>query len=152
MGDLPKDRGEPARAFSKRGVDFASPVYVKSGLRRKAPTDKAYTCVWPCFVTKAEHVELVNDLTTEAFLNTLNRFFCGRGLCTDIYSDNVTNFAGANYRLRELKGLFLSDAHIEQLQVNLNTFGVSWHFFPPRSPYFGGLWEAAMLRQCCPRV
>ncbi|XP_025407359.1 uncharacterized protein LOC112681309 [Sipha flava] len=144
MGDLPKSRVEPARAFSKCGVDFAGPVYVRSSLRRKSPIDKAYICVWICFVTKAIHIELVSSLTTEAFLNALNRFFDRRGICLDIYSDNATNFVGANRQLQELKELFLSKAHLEKLQNTLNKFGTRWHFIPPRSPHFGGLWKAAV--------
>jgi len=61
MGDLPKDRIEPARAFVKCGVDFGEPVYVKSSLRRKEPTYKAYICVWMYFVIKAVHIELVGN-------------------------------------------------------------------------------------------
>lgn len=68
MGDLPKDRIEPARAFIKCGANFAGPVRIKSSLRRKAPTYKGYICVWACFVTKAVHIELVGNLTTKAFL------------------------------------------------------------------------------------
>ncbi|XP_043496357.1 uncharacterized protein LOC122520328 [Polistes fuscatus] len=45
--------------------------------------------------TKAVHLELVNDLTTEAFLAALRRFMARRGKCSDIYSDNATNFVGA---------------------------------------------------------
>lgn len=144
MGDLPKSRVEPARAFSRCGVDFAGPVYVRSSLRRKSPTDKAYICLWVCFVTKAVHIELVSNLTTEAFLNALNRFFDRRGICTDIYSDNATNFVGANRQLQELKELFLSEVHREKLQNTLNKVGTRWHFIPPRSPHFGGLWEASV--------
>jgi len=144
MGDLPKDRVEPARAFAKCGVDFAGPVYVKSSLRRKAATYKAYICVWVCFVTKAVHVELVSSLTTEAFLNALNRFFDRRCVCTDIYSDNATNFVGANRNLQGLKQLFLSNDHQNKMQTSLNEIGVHWHFIPPRSPHFGGLWEASV--------
>jgi len=144
MGDLPKDRIEPARAFAKCGVDFVGPVYVKASLRRKAPTYKAYICVWVCFVTKAIHIELVGNLTTEAFLSTLNRFFVRRGLRTDIYSDNATNFVRANQRLQEFKMLFLSVGHQEKMQKTLNKLEVRWHFIPPRSPHFGRLWEASI--------
>ncbi|GBN38610.1 hypothetical protein AVEN_39522-1 [Araneus ventricosus] len=45
-------------------------------------------CVFLCFVSKAVHVEIVSDLISEAFINTLNRFFGRRGKCTKLYSDN----------------------------------------------------------------
>jgi len=144
MGDLPKVRVEPSRAFSKVGVDFAGPFYIKASLRRNAPTNKAYACIWVCLATKAVHVEVVGDLTTQAFLNALQRFCDRRGLCTDIYSDNATNFIGANRQLQELKALFLSKEHQNQVIDTTTKFGIQWHFIPPRSPHFGGLWEAAV--------
>lgn len=144
MGDLPKSRVEPARAFVRTGVDFAGPFYIKASLRRNAPINKAYACVFVCFTTKAVHMELVSDLTTRAFLNALQRFFDRRGLCTDIYSDNATNFVGARRELQELKNLFMTSEHQEQVQTTLSQSGIQWHFIPPRSPHFGGLWEAAI--------
>ncbi|XP_050059880.1 uncharacterized protein LOC126555421 [Aphis gossypii] len=108
MGDLPRDRIEPERAFKICGVDFAGPIMIKTSLRRNAPMTKAYICVFVCFVTKAIHVELVGDLTTNAFLSALRRFWSRRGICNTIYSDNGTNFVGANRQLKELRDLFLS--------------------------------------------
>jgi len=144
MGDLPKVRVEPSRAFSKVGVDFAGPFYIKASLRRNAPTNKAYACIWVCLATKADHVEVVGDLTAQAFLNAQQRFCDRRGLCTDIYSDNATNFIGANSQLQELKALFLSKEHQHQVNDATTKYGIQLHFIPPRSPHFGGLWEAAV--------
>lgn len=67
MGDLPRDRIEPERVYKICGVDFAGPIMIKSSLRRNAPMIKAYICVFVCFATKAVYVELVGDLTTNAF-------------------------------------------------------------------------------------
>ena len=51
---------------------------------------------------KAVHLELVSDLTTEAFIGSLNRLFSRRGKSQSIYSDNGKNFVGANRELNEL--------------------------------------------------
>ncbi|XP_025192036.1 uncharacterized protein LOC112592240 [Melanaphis sacchari] len=61
-----------------------------------------------------------------------------------IYSDNGTNFVGANQQLQELQNLFLSEQHKHQVQTFLTEIGVKWKFIPPRAPHFGGLWEAAV--------
>nr|XP_033204714.1 uncharacterized protein LOC117165426 [Bombus vancouverensis nearcticus] len=60
---------------------------------------------------KAVHIELVSDLTSEAFIAALRRFIARRGFCVTIYSDNGTNFVGANNELRELRNLLQSDDH-----------------------------------------
>ena len=56
---------------------------------------KIYAAIFVCFATKAVHIELVSDLTTEAFLAALRRFFSRRGFSSDIYSDKGINFMGA---------------------------------------------------------
>lgn len=94
-----------------------------------------------CLTTKAVHIEAVSDLTTKAFLNALSRFFDRRGKCIVIYSDNATNFVGANKKLKEIYQLFQSKQSQEDLQRNFTNNGVKWQFIPPRSPHFGGLWE-----------
>lgn len=144
MGDLPRDRIELERAFKICGVDFAGPIMIKLSLRRNAPMSKAYICVFICFATKAIHIELVGDLTTNAFLAALRRFWSRRGMCSTIYSDNGTNFVGANRQLQELRDLFLSKQHMDLVQEAVAEVGVKWQFIPPRAPHFGGLWEAAV--------
>ncbi len=73
-GDLPKDRIEPGRPFEVCGVDYAGSILVKSSLRRNAQPTKGHICVFVCFVTKAALLELVGDLSTNAFLAALRRF------------------------------------------------------------------------------
>ncbi|XP_030746816.1 uncharacterized protein LOC115875488 [Sitophilus oryzae] len=108
MGELPSSRIVPSRPFENCGVDYAGPFFVKSGTVRKPVITKAYLCVFICFATKAVHLELVVDLTTQAFLNCFKRFIARRGLCRNVYSDNATNFIGANNELTELSR-FLQD-------------------------------------------
>ncbi|XP_033218230.1 uncharacterized protein LOC117173697 [Belonocnema kinseyi] len=94
--------------------------------------------------TKAVHLELVSDLTTEAFIACLKRLFSRRGISKTIHSDNATNFVGASRELMELNKLFQSAEHNEMVQKFLANQTVTWKFIPPRSPHFGGLWKAAV--------
>lgn len=57
------------------------------------------------------------------------------------YSDNSTNFVGVN---RELKLLYLQHKRDYAKIINTMAEGLTWHFIPPNSPHFGGLWEAAV--------
>ena len=82
--------------FDQTGVDYAGPVYIKYGYVRKPTVIKAYVCVFISLSVKAVHLELVSDLTSEAFIATLRRFIsrCGKPSLT--WSDNGTNFVGAS--------------------------------------------------------
>ncbi|XP_046382360.1 uncharacterized protein LOC124153308 [Ischnura elegans] len=144
MGNLPRQTLEPTRPFLRCGVDYCGPIYVKTSRRRGSQPIKAYISVFVFFSTKAVHLELVGDLTTEAFLGALKRFTSRRGKCSDIYSDNGTHFVGANRELKDLKKVFSSKSHQERLHHYSSSQGINWHFIPPRSPHFGGLWEAAV--------
>ncbi|GFW22081.1 integrase catalytic domain-containing protein [Trichonephila clavipes] len=57
--------------------------------------------------SQAIHLEIVSDLTTEAFLAALKRFVDRRGRPIEIHSDNGRNFVSANNELRKIhKALF----------------------------------------------
>lgn len=43
-----------------------------------------------------------------------------------------------------MKKLFLSKEHQTKVNDEIAKHGIQWHFIPPRSPHFGGLWEAAV--------
>lgn len=94
--------------------------------------------------TKAAHLELVSDLTTESFIASLKRLFYRRGICRNIFLDNATNFVGANRELNDLYKLMQSNAHKETVNKFCNEQKINWNFIPPRSPHFGGLWESAV--------
>ncbi|GFV94982.1 uncharacterized protein TNCV_1029801 [Trichonephila clavipes] len=68
MGDLPTHRVTPSRPFSVCGVDYAGPINILRYRGRGAKTTKGYIALFVCFVTKALHLELVSDLTSEALL------------------------------------------------------------------------------------
>ena len=92
IGQLPMERVTPGCVFVRGWVDYAGPFLIKSGKVWKPAIFKAYACLFVSLAVKAIHVELVSDLTTEAFLATLRRFIARRGLPTFIWSDHGTNF------------------------------------------------------------
>ncbi|XP_061141400.1 ninein-like protein isoform X3 [Syngnathus typhle] len=96
---LPRDRVTESPPFEVTGVYFAGPLYVK--VKGHQPV-KAYTALFICAVTRAVHLELVSDQTTENFLLALKRFIARRGLCRIIYSDNAKTFKRADKDLKEV--------------------------------------------------
>ncbi|XP_033231540.1 uncharacterized protein LOC117182559, partial [Belonocnema kinseyi] len=144
MGNLPKNRLQSNRPFLNVGVDFCGPFFIKEKRHRNCNKVKAYVAVFICFVTKAVHLELVGDLTTESFIGCLKRFFSRRGKSQNIYSDHGTNFIGARNELKQLYDLIQSAQTDPKVQTYLSKERITWSFIPPRAPHMGGLWEASV--------
>lgn len=145
MGDLPADRINPAPAFVKTGVDYAGPMEIKVHTLRRAKLVKAYLCIFVCFVTKAVHIEVACDLTSNTFIAALTRFVSRRGIPTDIYLDNATNFVGASNQLNKLiKSLLSQESTKQQLHQMATDQMINFHFIPPSAPHHGGIWESAV--------
>ncbi|XP_071056121.1 uncharacterized protein [Onthophagus taurus] len=142
MGDLPRDRTSAIRPFYVVGIDFAGPFNSKDGKLRNRTIIKSYVCLFVCFATKAVHIEVVSDLSTDSFLNAFKRFVSRRGLCKRVYTDNATNFVGAKNYLNELKKVI--DYNNDKLERFCLRNNIDWQFIPARSPHFGGLWESAI--------
>lgn len=75
MGSLPAPRVQPSSPFIHTGVDFCGPFVLKERKFRNKNTIKVYVSIFVCFATKACHLEVVDNLTSEAFIAALERFF-----------------------------------------------------------------------------
>lgn len=141
MGSLPSPRVRPnTRPFVHVGVDYCGPFDVRASKGRGITSYKAYIAVFVCLTVKAVHIELVDGLTTEAFLAAFRRFVSRRGLPSDVYSDNGTNFVGAANELdRQFKQTVIENE--KNASEVLTNDRIKWHFIPPGSPHIGGIWE-----------
>ena len=126
MGNLPADRLVCSRPFQNVGIDYCGPFYIKEKRFRNTKKLKSYVAVYICFTTKAVHIELVSDLTTDAFIASLKRLFARRGKASMISSDNATNFVGASRELKELQGLINSASHKEKVNKYFEDNEVIW--------------------------
>ncbi|KAH8367006.1 hypothetical protein KR084_006482, partial [Drosophila pseudotakahashii] len=143
MSPLPGDRVRASRPFRISGVDYCGPFWVHYKIRGKKPHNM-YLAIFCCFSTKAVHLEVVSDLTTQAFLAALKRFNGRRGIAEKIYCDNATNFVGARNELYEIKASIYSTEAQKAIKTRKNAIERNFQFIPPRAPHFGGLWEAAV--------
>lgn len=143
MADLPSERVSPAPPFLNVGVDYCGPFMIRYPIRRSNPT-KHFVAIFVCLVTKAVHLELVNDLTSEAFLAAFKRFVARRGKPALVMCDNALNFVGAKRQLNEMQQLFLNQGFCDSVTRGAVEEGIEFRFIPARSPNFGGLWEAAV--------
>lgn len=130
MAPLPAARlASFERPFSCIGVDFFGPVTVKVG----RSTAKRWVALFTCMTIRAVHVEVAYSLSTESCISCFRRFVGRRGAPLEVYSDNGTNFIGAERVLREQIILGLAETF-----TNANT---KWYFNPPLAPHMGGVWE-----------
>lgn len=74
MGQLTVERVTPSRPFTNTGVDYAGPLYIKHGSTQSKIKVMCYVALFVCFATKAVHLELVHDLSSQAFIAALRRF------------------------------------------------------------------------------
>ncbi|XP_017473343.1 PREDICTED: uncharacterized protein LOC108364257 [Rhagoletis zephyria] len=101
--------------------------------------DKNLCSHFLCMASRAVHIELAEDLSTQAFINVYDRFVSRRGICATLYSDNGSQFIGANRQLQEDL-----QAWVNVYSQHLVAVGTHWKFITPSSPHHGGLWEAAV--------
>lgn len=144
LGQLPADRITPGLVFDRVGVDYAGPILIKYGHVRKPVLVKAYVCVFVSLSVKAVHLEVVSDLSTDAFIAALRRFVARRGKPTHIWSDHGSNFVGADRELREMYQFMKQEITKSAVSEFCSTQGITWSFIPEHAPNFGGLWEAAV--------
>ncbi|CAB0006093.1 unnamed protein product [Nesidiocoris tenuis] len=144
MGQLPISRTQAVPPFLHTGIDYAGPFSVSFTGNRGSKVLQIYLSVFVCFTTKAIHLEPVMDLSTDGFLQALERFVGRRGVPSQIWTDNGRNFLGAANLLRPVRQAFDTKEHREALINNTSARGINWKFIPPRAPHFGGLWEAAV--------
>ncbi|KAI8429320.1 hypothetical protein MSG28_007815 [Choristoneura fumiferana] len=121
MADLPPARLQHnRRPFTFTGLDFFGPMEVTVGRGRQ----KRYGMLFTCLTIRAVHVEITENLTTDATIMALRRMIARRGTPTTIYSDNGTNLRGA-------------DSEIKRSIEDLNRDALC----SDGAPEMGGAWE-----------
>ena len=133
----------PGPGFEKTGVDYAGPILTKLGHTRKPTIVKSYICVFISLTVKAVHLEVVSNLTTEAFITCLRKFIARRGKPSLIWSDNGSNFVGASKEIKHLVQFLNLKVNQETISDFLSSQMIEWKFIPQCAPHFGGLWESA---------
>ncbi|GBN98446.1 hypothetical protein AVEN_253816-1 [Araneus ventricosus] len=123
---LPPDRVTDCAPFEIVGIDLAGPLFLKN-------EEKVWIVLFTCAVYRAIHLELVNSLTSDAFLLALRRFISRRGRPRTIYCDNGTNFRGASNVLSKLNW--------SKVPKETRTPKIFWKFIPPTAAWWGGWWE-----------
>ena len=136
MGQLPQLQvaaGFPA--FSNTAIDMFGPFQVKIGCKT---LKEAHVIIFTCMTTRAIHLELVTDRSTDTFLMAFRRFASIRGHPINCWSDCGTNFVGAQQYLREV----MQDWDIPRIQSVLSSeFSCTfkWEWNVPRASHQNGV-------------
>lgn len=142
MADLPKPRvASNLKAFTNVAVEYKGAISYKFSRNRGCKSSKAYIAIFVCMATKVIHIELVSDLTADAFVAALRRVIARRGSIRNVYSDNGTCFARANKDLIEMNQ---NEAFNSIIFDELASKNIQWHFSPAGAPHFNGLAEAGV--------
>lgn len=83
-----------------------------------------------CSVTRALHLELVNELSTPAFIRCLKKFTARRGLPRRIVSDNAETFKAATKAIE-------ATLNHPDLKGHLLNLKVEWNFNSEKVPMVG---------------
>ena len=74
----------------------------KSPKSRKCSTQKAYICVFACHSSRAIHLELMMDRTSESFIMAIKRMSNRRSMPLIIHSDNASEFITAKNHIKDI--------------------------------------------------
>ena len=141
MAPLPADRLENCVSFRVTSTDYFGPMLIKNEDNTKKPK-KCYGLLFTCFTSRAIHLELVPDLTTEGFFMGYRRFVSRVGTPSKMFSDQGRSYLKA---AKELKGLYALDT--DTIQKKLLEEGCEWSFSTPRAAFCQGITEAMV--KCC---
>ena len=157
IANLPVARIRPGN-FEAISLDFAGPFTIKrcgvckyqkncskcqQEIKQKNPsikcsTQKVYVCVFCCHSSRAVHLELLMDRTTESFILAIKRMANRRGMPKIIHSDNASEMILAKNHIKSLyEKLYTPETH-----KNLTTkYNITWFHSTERSPSHNGLIE-----------
>ena len=125
---LPEFRLSDDFAFSSIGVDFAGPIYVKDVYNKSSVMNKAYIVLYTCASSRAVHLDLVPNMSTQAFVRSFKQFTARRGVPRLVVSDN-----GSAFKSEELKRL-------------LAEYSISWKYNVALAPWWGGFFERILVK------
>jgi hypothetical protein len=129
MADLAPERLDPSPPFTYCGMDCFGPFYTKKGRR----VCKRYGLLFTCFSSRAIHIEMLEDMSTDSFINGLRCFIAIRGAVRQIKSDQGSNFLGAKNELKEA----LKEVDIDKLAIFLSENQCDFIMNAPGSSHVG---------------
>ena len=141
---LPSFRVKQADPFSRIGIDFAGPLYVKE---KDGNMSKVYVALFTCCITRAVSLDIMHDLATVSFLRCFRRFTARWGTPKLVVSDNAKTFKATAQFLNKLN-------QSDEFSALLQNERIVWRFNLERSPWWGGFFERMVgtVKRCLRKV
>ena len=122
--DLPKLRFDDTKPFSSVGIDYLGPLSVLPIYPPSDKMHKIHVVLYTCAATRGIVLDVVPNLNSGSFVNSLRRFIAERGVPRLIVSDNGSAFTAAETQS------FVADRVIR------------WQFNLEAAPWWGGIFES----------
>ena len=101
MADLPSDGLEEAPPFTYVGLDVFGPWSITTRRTKGGQANsKRWAVLFTCLCIRAIHIEVIEELSSSAFINALRRFVTIRGKVKQFRSGRGTNFVGSTNDLQ----------------------------------------------------
>ena len=136
MSDLPVERVGQAEPFTYSGCDCFGTFIIKE---RRSEL-KRWGIVFTCLSSRAVHLETLNSLTADAFVNAYRRFVSRRGPIRKLCCDNATNFIGGEGYLKTALSE-MDRGNIRKTLLKDSCDFVQFDHITPRASHMGGSWE-----------
>lgn len=83
------------------------------------------------------HIEVIEEMSSSAFINVLRRFTTIRGKAKQFRSDKGTHLVGAT----DIMGIYAINVEDPKTKTHLFDSDTVWVFNPPHTSHMGGAWE-----------
>ncbi|XP_061897713.1 uncharacterized protein LOC133646409 [Entelurus aequoreus] len=133
IAELPKECLEASAPFTYSGMDCFGPFIVKKARKEY----KRYGLIFTCLYSRAVHIEMLEDLSTDSFINALRCFISLKGAVRQLHCDQGSNFIGARNKFKEA----LKQCDTKLLEVFLTERQCEFVFNTPSASHAGGVWE-----------
>ena len=89
--NLPKHSVNLVNPYENIGIDYTRRLWVN----RNGKAEKMYLLIFTCLTIRSIQIEIVQDMSTKAFIQAFIRFYNSYKIPSYIYSDNARSFDNA---------------------------------------------------------
>ena len=132
LTNLPKHHVDLVNLYERTEIDYTGHLWVN----RNGKAKKMYLLIFTCLAIRSIHIEIVQDMSTIAFIQEFIRFCNSYRISSDIYSDKSRSFDNA-------LGKDIIEHHLDsnEFRNNFISHTINHIKIPLYSPLMGSVWE-----------